>query len=420
MLGILNAGQIREADARTIAHEPVRSIDLMERAALACFEWIYAHAPGGLFPKERAESDWRFTVVCGLGNNGGDGLAIARLLLRNGYDVRTIIVHHAGNASPDHEENLRRLVKLKGEVIDVRKDEDIPAIPEDHVVIDALFGTGLSRPLDGPAAEVVRTINASKACVVAIDMPSGLASDGIAGSKDVAVHATHTLAFQVPRLAFFFRENDHLVGKWTVLPIGLDVGSIEAATVVHGIVERQDIAAILRPRSRFAHKGDHGHALLIAGGRGKMGAAVLAARTCVRSGAGLCTAHVPSSGMQVVQIAVPEAMCIADADQDLVAEMPSFDRITAIGIGPGIGTDARTASMLNAHRSGSDARPWYWMPTRSTSWRRTPRGSAFLPPGTVLTLIPRSSTASPAPARTASSVWNGPGKWRRNGGRSSF
>ncbi|MBL7963249.1 MAG: NAD(P)H-hydrate dehydratase [Flavobacteriales bacterium] len=388
MQPILTAAQVREADAYTIAHEPIKSLDLMERAGTAAFDWIYQHAPGILFPKHSQEAEWRFLVCAGKGNNGGDGLVVARSLLRSGYDVDVWIVEDQKVGTPDFEENLKRLKKAKGKVISISSPSDIPAIPAGVLVIDALFGTGLSRPLTGLFADLVQAINASGCTVVAIDVPSGLLSEACLDGKDVVVHATHTLTFQVPKLAFFFRENARAVGHWHVLPIGLDEEFIRGMGSPYALVEQDDLQRWLPPRDRFAHKGDHGHALLMAGSADKLGAALLATGGALRSGAGLVTTHLPASGLPALNARLPEAMASVDPGEGVLSELPKLDRYSAIGVGPGIGTAEQTAQVIKLLLQEAQC-PLVIDADGLNVLAENPTWLAFLPANTALTPHPK-------------------------------
>lgn len=379
MKKILSTEQIREADAFSIQHEPIASIDLMERAARACADRIL---------ELRIDQGRRFRVFCGMGNNGGDGLAIARMLLEAGCAVSAVVIHHQDRPSTDHAANRQRLSALGAEVLDLGSASVPPAIDRRDVVIDALLGSGLSRPVDGILMRTMEVINASGAQVIAIDVPSGLNADGIIGPGTVAIRAARTLSFELPKPAFFFAENAPYVGHWEVLPIGLDAAFIGTRPSNHQLLEDKDASDMLRQRDRFAHKGDFGHALLIAGGKGKMGAAVLAAKACLRSGAGLCTVHLPASGVPIMQAAAPEAMCSAGEDPDLLNGLPGLAPFNAMGIGPGIGTDVRTAAMMKLLIQEIrvplviDADALNILALNKT-WL------GFLPPGTILTPHPK-------------------------------
>jgi ADP-dependent NAD(P)H-hydrate dehydratase / NAD(P)H-hydrate epimerase len=331
---ILPVGKIREADAYTIANEPVASIDLMERAATLCYEWL----------RKRVDKEQHVIVFCGLGNNGGDGLVIARLLALNHYHVKTFITRFSDKCSDDFQTNYDRLKDIKKLVIKDLKDGDaLPVIKPDDVVIDAIFGSGLGKPVTGFPASVIGHINASKALVVAIDMPSGLYCDEHTDPKAGAIiQADFTLSFQLPKLAFIFAENDSFVGDWRLFDIGLQTEFISRVETGNYLLTRKMVSALIKPRTKFAHKGNFGHALLIAGSYGKMGASILASKACLRSGVGLVHAHIPARGYQVIQTAVPEAMVTIDPDEDCFTALPDLAPFTAIGIGPGIGFNEKT------------------------------------------------------------------------------
>lgn len=339
---ILPVQLIREADAHTIANEPISSIDLMERAAAACFGWLKGHI----------STDRKIDVFCGSGNNGGDGLAIARMMIGAGFKVEVFTLSTPEKMAPDCRANFQRIQECKNpEMLGsklVGDHKDLPAIAKSDVVIDAIFGSGLTRQSDGFAATVIHHINSSGAMVVAIDLPSGLFCDATTQTTPghLVVHADYTLTFAPPKLAFFFPENDVFTGNWQLLDIGLSQNFIDSAKVQNFMPEAGDVAALLKKRNKYAHKGMFGHALVIAGSTGKMGAAVLAARGCLRSGAGLITVRVPKSGVSILQTAFPEAMLSIDPGENYYSEAPDISACSAIAIGPGIGTAAQTATAL--------------------------------------------------------------------------
>jgi len=330
---ILPVEKIREADAWTIEHEPIADIDLMERAASACFNWLFQHIPTTKAVK----------VIAGTGNNGGDGLAIARMLAEKEYHVEIFLTGKPDQLSTSCKINYER---LPHPLIPspIREEKPEVSISPDDVVIDALFGSGLARPVTGFYAELINHINQSASTVVAIDVPSGLFIDKtVKETKDPSIiKADYTLTFAPPKLALFYPENDPYLGKWVLLDIGLSEEFIEMTEVKNFMVTKATVKPLIRKRNKFAHKGVFGHALLICGGRGKMGAAVLAARACLRSGPGLVTARVPGSGVEILQTAVPEAMLTIDPDEEIYSELPKLDAYTAIGIGPGIGLEKKT------------------------------------------------------------------------------
>ncbi|MFP4471633.1 MAG: NAD(P)H-hydrate dehydratase [Bacteroidales bacterium] len=335
---ILSVDQIREADAYTIKNEPVESIDLMERAATRCYKWI----------RKRTEPSQPVKVFCGPGNNGGDGLVIARLLAEKEYHVSVYILRFTDKTSDDFAANLDRLKKMKSvEITDITEHDDPPQTNADDLVLDAIFGSGLTRPVKGWLAGIVESINKSECITIAIDTPSGLFSDeNTTGKEGTIIEADYTLSFQFPKLAFLFPENDPFVGEWHILPIGLMEEFTEKTEVTNYLLEQDDARQMIKSRNKFDHKGHFGHALLIAGEYGKMGAAVMAAHAALRAGAGLVTAHIPKSGYQIIQTALPECMVSVDNSDLRFSEHPDLAPYNAIGIGPGIGLSRDTQNAL--------------------------------------------------------------------------
>lgn len=377
---------MREADAHTIAHEPIASVDLMERAAHRAFLRILHRVEQG-FVEGQARSP--VVVVAGMGNNGGDGLVIARLLHAQGVPVRVLRIVHRPEASADHEEVLRRAREAGVPLQDIG-DEDLDRIdmgPE-GIIVDALFGTGLDRPLHGCAKRAVQAINASGRPVVSIDMPSGLFTEDNSGNDPGAiVRATWTISFQCPKLAFMLPENGPYCGDWEVIDIGLDPGFLHAAGTPYRVVEHADVLALLPTRGRFDHKGVHGHALLLAGAQGTGGAAVLAARGALRSGAGLVSTAVPNALTTVLHVACPEAMCRPDPSPERITACPPNQGYTAIGAGPGMGTHDETAAVLKRLLQ-DPAAPLVLDADALNLLALEPTWLAFLPHGTILTPHP--------------------------------
>lgn len=335
---IFPTASIKQLDAYTIEHEPISSIDLMERASQALAEAI----------AERWDADTPFTVFAGPGNNGGDALAVSRLLAEKGFSPEVYLFNTKGSLSPDCKTNRDRLKEVPGVVFHEITSEFVPPmLTAGHVVIDGLFGSGLNKALSGGFAAVVKYINASPATVVAIDIPSGLmGEDNSYNVQSNIIRADLTLSLQLPKLAFFFAENEPFVGEWQLLDIGLDKEGMEKMETDYYLAESEAMSGLLKPRSRFAHKGNFGHALLIAGSQGMAGASVLAAQACLRSGVGLLTLHVPFCNQLIVQTAVPEAMTELDVSDTCFASPTDTDDYQAVGVGPGLGQSAETEKAL--------------------------------------------------------------------------
>lgn len=329
---ICSATQFREWDAYTIRHEPVSSIELMERASGKCSSRLLQ-----LFH----ETD--FWILCGPGNNGGDGLAIARQLREAGKTVHVYAPIHTP-VSDDHKANRERWKAIGG------KTSDLSAFQppgSKAIIVDALFGTGQNRPPEGIYAELIRKINGSGQRVVAIDMPSGLLADSSSLGHPI-VQADLTLTFQALKLAMMVPENEPYTGEVEVLDIGLHPGYLDKIDTVFHLTEKEDLTHLIRPRDKFAHKGRFGSALLMAGSRQMMGAAILSAGACLRAGVGKLYCGIPGSGLPAMQTAVPEAICIPDPNPDMLAHLPELDGMDAIGVGPGIGQAAQTAGLVKA------------------------------------------------------------------------
>ena len=334
---ILNAQQIREWDEYTMEHEPILSIDLMERAASKSVEWMHEN---GFAPAS-------YSIFCGKGNNGGDGLAIARMLSKSSRVIVYILEFgHKGTA--DFQINLARLHQTNVEIKFIQTNEHFPEIDVADIIVDALLGSGLNRPLNGVTAELVEHLNRSGNKIISIDLPSGLFVDKSSKGNSI-IKATHTLCFQSYKLAFLQPENGPYIGDIHLLDIGLSTSFLQQIPRSSILVDEQIIQGIFKPKDKFAHKGNFGHALLIVGSYGKMGAASIAAKACLRSGLGLLTCHVPLCGYEILQIAVPEAMISMDTDEKInTVIQEELTRYNVLGIGPGIGTDARTNFLLES------------------------------------------------------------------------
>ncbi len=336
---ILSSEQTRMLDAYTVENEPIKSIDLMERAAAQLFrQWIR------IFPKS-----YSVDIYAGPGNNGGDGIALTRMLTGKGYLVNLIILKTDRGLSKDAEINFNRLKqndKLK--IIwltEYNLKDQIPA-PK-AVIVDAIFGSGLTKPLEGFFKQVVRHINAFPNIKVSIDIPSGLFAESNPDIKSATIiRADYTWCFQFPKLAFMMPENELYVGDWKYLDIGLHKGFMESLNAPNNFITSETVVSMIHHRNKFSHKGNYGHALLFAGASGKMGAAIMASRACLRSGAGLLTTHIPLSGAVALNTAIPEAMLSLDKNENVLGSLPKLDYYSAVGAGPGIGTSAETAGVI--------------------------------------------------------------------------
>lgn len=338
---IFTSTQIHELDRYTIEHEPIKSIDLMERAAKAIThaiteEWT-THTP--------------VVVFAGPGNNGGDALAVARLLINEGYKVKTYLFNITNHLSDDCVLNRQRLLdgKHAKDLIEVTAKFDPPELTADMLVVDGLFGSGLNKPLAGGFASLVKYINQSPAKVVSIDVPSGLMSeDNTYNVRANIIHAYLTLTLHERKLSFLFGDAQQFIGKLKVLDIRLSPEYIQKTEAQYHVLEENDIRSRLLHREDFAHKGNMGNALIVAGSYGMAGAAVLATRACLRSGVGKVTAITPKKNYDIMQISVPEAVLQMDHEETAFTEAVDTDGFDALGIGPGLGRQETTAIAMIA------------------------------------------------------------------------
>lgn len=333
---IFNQTQIREWDAATIDLEPIKSSDLMERAGQQITAWISTRFP---------ESDQSFQIVCGIGNNGGDGLVVSRLLAEKGYPVEVLLLTLDSEPSPDNAFNASRLPKYSYlTVTPIGPDHDLPNIDGTSVVIDAIFGSGLNRPIEGYFEKLFIHLNDRGSQIIAIDVPSGMFIDTPGDHQ--TIEADITLTLQAPKLSFFFPENKLKLGEWTIIDIGLHQSwEVEQETSYYFITE-DEVRSIPVRRQTFDHKGTFGHALMICGSHGKIGAGILAAKAALVSGAGLVSSYIPSCGYTAVQAAVPEVMVLTDSDENKITSIPDLKSYQAVGVGCGIGQSDQTREAL--------------------------------------------------------------------------
>lgn len=336
---LLSAQQIREWDQYTITNKPIPSIDLMEKAALACVAWMHDKGIERCITK----------VFCGKGNNGGDGLAIARLLIQKGYPLTVYVLESGKKGTVDFESNLQLLKECIADIHFIESSNDFPFIEETEWVIDALFGSGLNRPLNALSADLVQFINQSGSKIISIDIPGGMGIDFSCKNKSV-IRANHTVTFQSLKRCFLMTENADYFGEISVLDIGLDSRFLESIETLFTFISGPLVHSIIQPRSPFSHKGNHGHALLLAGNKGKMGAAVIAAKACLRSGVGMLTVNVPFAFSSIMHGSIAEAILIAREEN-----IQFLNIYRSIGIGPGFGIDTDAEKILRSILTGYSA-----------------------------------------------------------------
>ncbi|MBN2667028.1 MAG: NAD(P)H-hydrate dehydratase [Bacteroidales bacterium] len=331
---IFITSQIKEIDSLTITEEKIQSSDLMERASGQLFKWISG----------RFDRSYRFIILAGPGNNGGDSLALARMLSSNRYNAEVFFVMVSDKTSPDWKHNYERLKKETSvPFITLDSIEKFPVTGNGDVFIDAIFGSGLTRPAEGIGADVIRKVNQSDCTVISVDIPSGLfGEDNSTNNPGTIINAGYTLSFQFPKLSFLFPDTAMYAGEWHILPIGLSSNAIMNTPTPFEYLEESKMISLLKKRSKFDHKGIFGHGLLVAGSYGKMGAAVLGARAAMRTGIGLLTCHIPGCGYEIMQISVPEAMTRVDNNPTCITDMGDYNIFDSIGAGPGLGFDPAT------------------------------------------------------------------------------
>ncbi len=337
---IFTCSQIREIDEFTIKTEPIPSIDLMERAASQLFKWYI----------KTFDRSHKVMVFTGPGNNGGDGLALARMLSRSRFVVEVYNVRFTDKTSDDWVINKQRLQQeTPVHFFDIENTDHFPLIDADDVIIDSIFGSGLKRPAEGLVSDLIKFINRSGCKIVSVDIPSGLfCEDNSPNDPESIIRASFTLSFQFPKLSFMFAENERFTGEWAVLPIGLSNNAIRSVGSPYSYTQAEDLLPLMKTRKKFDHKGNFGHGILIAGSYGKMGAAILGAMAALRAGIGLVTCHIPSSGNPIIQSAVPESMVRLDENDKIISDIKSIEPYDAVGVGPGIGTDPITQKALQA------------------------------------------------------------------------
>ncbi len=329
---IFSVQQIRELDRYTIENEPIASIDLMERASEKFIAYI----------QDILDYEKPIYVFCGIGNNGGDGLAVSRLLINKGYTVKCFVVRFSKNTSKDFEKNYSRLKEITS-LQNITVEADIPELDESAIIIDGIFGSGLNRAPSGIAKTVIDFINSKENYTIAIDIPSGLFANE-QDRTETAIYADLTISFQLPKYPFFIAENEKHVGEWNLVDIGLSQRYIENEPSKYHCIDKNFAAELIKKRDKFSHKGTYGHVLVGGGSYGKMGAVILSSKACLKSGAGLVTAFVPKKGYSVLQTALPEVMVETCSSKKKIDSFNNinFEKYNAVAIGLGLGTDNKT------------------------------------------------------------------------------
>ncbi|MDO7136241.1 NAD(P)H-hydrate dehydratase [Algibacter lectus] len=337
---IFSKEQIYEGDKLTAEKQQISSTDLMERAGSQIFNWIDLRMQGAQVP---------IHVFCGIGNNGGDGLVLARHLILAGYNVNTFVVNCSDKRSKDFLINYDRIKNVTKKWPTLLKcKEDFPAIEPQDIIVDCVFGIGLNRPVDEWVKNLFLHFRASKAFTLAVDIPSGLYTDKAVTDEDAVVHAGYTLSFASPKLVFFLPETAKYTVQWEVLDIGLDPEFLSTTQTEVQLIGKNEVLPNYIPREKFSHKGQFGHALIIGGSYGKIGAVSLASRSTLSAGAGLVSAYVPKCGYNVLQTALPEVMVITDTNEEKITNIKFDIEPTVIAIGVGLGTDTESQKAFEA------------------------------------------------------------------------
>tara|TARA_R110000751_G_scaffold239939_3_gene340613 strand:+ start:1181 stop:2737 length:1557 start_codon:yes stop_codon:yes gene_type:complete len=335
---IFSKEQIYEGDQLTSKKQNITSTELMERAGIQIFNWLHIRMQGAQVP---------IHVFCGIGNNGGDGLVVARHLITHGYNVKTYVVNCSDKRTKDFLINYDLIKQTTKKWPDMLACEtDFPEIHKDDIIVDAVFGIGLNRPINDWVKSLFVHFKKSGAFTLAIDVPSGVYTDKAVEDENGVVWANYTLSFQSPKLIFFLPETAKFSIEWEVLDIGIDRAFLITTETESELIGKNEVLPIYKPREKFAHKGDFGHSLIIGGSYGKMGSALLSSRAALSIGAGLVTSFIPKIGYQIMQTAFPEGMVITDDNETMISDIKFDIDPTVIGLGIGMGTSAETASAL--------------------------------------------------------------------------
>ncbi|MEO1010198.1 MAG: NAD(P)H-hydrate dehydratase [Bacteroidota bacterium] len=343
---IFTAGQIYKADTFTIEKQGISSTDLMERAATQIFNWIHSRMQG---------APVRIHVFCGIGNNGGDGIAIARHLQDHGYDIGVYVVNYSKKRSKDFLINMERLKDRKVWPNFLEEGKELPEIGRDDIIVDAIFGIGLNRAPASWVKRIIQHLNQSEAFTLAVDIPSGLFMDKGVKDTEAVIRADYVLSFQTPKLVFFLPGTGVFCNQWDVLDIGLDAEFMTQTDADYRLIGKNEVLSGYKPRRKFSHKGTYGHSLIIGGSYGKLGAAILASRAALNTGSGLVSAYVPQCGYIPMQTALPEVMVLTDEGERVITDIGYTFQPEAIGIGVGLGTGTETAKTFSNFLSTNTA-----------------------------------------------------------------
>lgn len=384
-MNIFSAEQLYQADQITVQKNGITTLDLMEHAGTQVFNWLHSRMQGAQVPVR---------IFCGIGNNGGDGLVLARQLIQHGYNVHTYVVNCSDKRSKNFLTNYDRVKQVtKNWPTLIRGEEDFPEIHRDDVVVDAIFGIGLNRCMGGWIKSMVQHLNNAGAFILAIDMPSGLYANAPIEDPEAVVKANHTLSFQLPKLAFFMPSTGHFTQTWEAVDIGLDPEFLMTQPPLATLLHKQHLLSWYKPRPKFSHKGNFGHSLIAGGSYGKIGAVILSTKAALRIGSGLVSAHVPKCGVSILQTAVPEAMVSSSEAEEELDLLPMAEDYT-YGIGMGMGTSDASLKALETFLNNQqkpvvlDADALNLLASNKELYKKIPEQSVLTPhPGELKRLI---------------------------------
>ncbi|SNR39346.1 yjeF C-terminal region, hydroxyethylthiazole kinase-related/yjeF N-terminal region [Maribacter sedimenticola] len=330
---LFSAKQIYKADQITTKKQGIAGEELMERASLQLFNWMHLRMQG---------APVKIHLFCGIGNNGGDGIALARHLLEHGYNIAVYVVNYSEKRSEDFLINLARLKERKCWPNFMNSDDELPVIGKDDIIVDGIFGIGINRTPDAWVIKLIQHLNNSQAFILSIDIPSGLFSDQSPKDFDAIIKSNYVLSFQAPKLTFFLPESGPYVEQWEALDIGLDVDYLSSTETAYELIGKNEVLTVYRPREKYAHKGTYGHVLILGGSYGKIGAVCLSSKAALHAGCGLVTAYLPAVGYSILQTSLPEIMVLTDKDEKIITDITFEIDPTIIGVGMGMGTDDKT------------------------------------------------------------------------------
>ena len=336
---LLNLSHLQEADRITTQNQSISFLDLMERAGESIFQLMHERLQGAPLP---------IHVFCGLGNNGGDGLVVARHLIEHGYHVTTYIVNFSTNRSEAFLANYDKLKEISKEwPIQIKSEEDFPKMEPNDMIIDAVFGIGLNRPIESWVQKLLQHINKSNAFTLSVDVPSGLYADKAPDNKEAVIYANTCLTFQIPKLVFFLPETAGYIQDLEIIDIGLDQGYLQQVETGMDLIGKPEVLSTYIPRQKYTHKGTYGHTLIVGGSRGKMGSVVLASKSCLKVGGGMVTSVIPECGYQIMQTSVPEVMVVDNNESNYLIDFKTDINAKVVCIGMGLGKHEKTVKAFS-------------------------------------------------------------------------